>query len=301
MNRITKHQFHAMLLIPDAFLLLCIQGSLSLMTVIGIAAGAVVQAAVVIPFVLMFRDREELPKWAMSVVGAYVIFCGGLLMNRLRISLQALYIPYETGGEISGGVVTWLILGLVALVCIYMSSAGIKALSRASVIAIAVGALYLVILAVSAAAKSDLTNIARTWETDGFRGAFADSFLLTGGLGGAMALIGITKGEPIRDLSEYLLIRVIMSTVVITAAILVEGGISAITDFPVITAAQLSQPFQSQRIDSLLLMIFAVFAVFSIAVQSAAAAYLIRKIVPEFKKYRSIAAIALISAVSLII
>ena len=195
-----------MLLIPDAFLLLCIQGSLSLMTVIGIAAGAVVQAAVVIPFMLMFRGREELPKWAMSVVGAYVIFCGGLLMNRLRISLQALYIPYETGGEISGGVVTWLILGLVALVCIYMSSAGIKALSRASVIAIAVGALYLAILAVSAAAKSDLTNIARTWETDGFRGAFADSFLLTGGLGGAMALIGITKGEPIRDLSEYLLI-----------------------------------------------------------------------------------------------
>lgn len=116
-----------------------------------------------------------------------------------------------------------------------------------------------------------------------------------------MALIGITKGEPIRDLTEYLLIRVIMSAVVITAAILVEGGISAITDFPVITAAQLSQPFQSQRIDSLLLMIFAVFAVFSIAVQSAAAAYLIRKIVPEFKKYRSIAAIALISAVSLII
>ena len=291
MNRITKHQFHAMLLIPDAFLLLCIQGSLSLMTVIGIAAGAVVQAAVVIPFMLMFRDREEPPKWAMSVVGAYVIFCGGLLMNRLRISLQALYIPYETGGEISGGVVTWLILGLVALVCIYMSSAGIKALSRASVIAIAVGALYLVILSVSAAAKSDFTNIARTWETDGFWGAFADSFLLTGGLGGAMALIGITKGEPIRDLTEYLLIRVIMSTVVITAAILVEGGISAITDFPVITAAQLS----------LLLMIFAVFSVFSIAVQSAAAAYLIRKIVPEFKKYRSIAAIALISAVSLII
>ena len=62
MNRITKHQFHAMLLIPDAFLLLCIQGSLSLMTVIGIAAGAVVQAAVVIPFMLMFRDREEPPK-----------------------------------------------------------------------------------------------------------------------------------------------------------------------------------------------------------------------------------------------
>lgn len=283
-----------MLLIPDTFLLLCFQGRLTLMTLTGIAAGIAAQAAVFLPLAALCEKREHLPKRAMLIVLAYVIFSGGLLMNRSHTASHILYIPFENTNE-------FIILPLIIIVCLYMSSTGIKALARASVIAATFGALYLFILSVSAAVHSDYINLKRAWEASGFMSAFMQSFLLTGGLGAAFALFGITKGKAVKLLSEYFTARLILSGVIITSAILVSGGISSITDFPVITAAQLSQPFSSQRIDSLLLIVFSVFAVFSIAFQSVTAAYLIRQIFPKFRRFRSIAAILLITAVSFIV
>lgn len=294
MNRITKPQLWAMLLIPDSFLLICFQGKLNIMTLIGIAAGIAAQAAVLLPLAVLCEKKEHFPKWIMLIVLIYIIFSGGLLMNRSHTASHVLYIPFENTNE-------FIILALIALVCLYMSSTGIKALARASVIAAFVGVLYLVILSASAVLKSDYTNIERAWETSGFMSAFVQSFFLTGGLGTAIALFGITRGKAVSSLSGYFIARVIISAVIIFSSILTAGGISAITDFPVITAAQISQPFSSQRIDSLLLIIFSVFAVFSIAVQSAAAAYLIRQIFPKFRRFRSIAAIAAIAAVSFMI
>lgn len=294
MNRITKLQLWAMLLIPDAFLLLCFQGKLNVMTLIGIAAGIAVQAVILLPISVLCGKKEHLPKLAMLVVLIYIIFSGGLLMSRSHTASHILYIPFENTNE-------FIILTLIALVCLYMSSTGIKALARASVIAAAVGALYLIILSVSAVIKSDYANIARAWETSGFASAFIQSFLLTGGLGTAFVLFGITKGKAVNSLSGYFIARLLISAIIILSSILTAGGISAITDFPVITAAQLAQPFSSQRIDSLLLIVFSVFAVFSIAVQSVTAAYLIRQIFPKFRRFRSIAAIAAIAAVSFMV
>ena len=46
-----------------------------------------------------------------------------------------------------------------------------------------------------------------------------------------------------------------LTAVVLLTALSVAGGIVTVTDFPVITAAQLSQPFEAQRIDSLFLVV----------------------------------------------
>ena len=74
---------------------------------------------------------------------------------------------------------------------------------------------------------------------------------------------------------------------------LVTGGIMEIADFPAVRAAQLTQPFPSQRIDSLFLIVFAVYAVFSIAVQSAAGACLAGKLFPSFRRFRCLTVLAL--------
>ena len=66
----------------------------------------------------------------------------------------------------------------------------------------------------------------------------------------------------------------------------------SITDFPVVMAAQLSQPFSSQRIDSLFLLAFSVSGVFTAALQTNAAAGLLKKAFPEFRKLRNLAIIA---------
>ena len=64
-----------------------------------------------------------------------------------------------------------------------------------------------------------------------------------------------------------------------------------VTDFPVITAAQLTQPFEAQRIDSLFLVVFSVFAVFSAALQVMTGAFLLERIFPSFRHWKSTAVI----------
>ena len=65
----------------------------------------------------------------------------------------------------------------------------------------------------------------------------------------------------------------------------------SVSDFPVITAAQLSQPFDAQRIDSLFLVVFAVFAVYSVTLQVMTGAHLLKKLFPHFEHWRSTAVI----------
>ncbi len=291
MNKITKYQLCAMLLIPDAFMLLCIHGELSVMRIAAVTVGILIQAVMALPIAVYFSKGGELSEWASVLFLIYVIFCGGMLVSRFIEAAGALYIPYENSDGLWGSI---LIFGLAALVCLYMSSSGIKALARASVIAAAVGALYLIVLAVSAVTGANYENLARAGESRSFIGDLAASFPLGGGLGGLIVLSGLTEEKPLKSVLGYFAARAVMSAAVLVSAILVEGSISSISDFPVITAAQLSQPFSSQRIDSLLLIIFAVFAVFSIAIQSAAASYLMQELFPKSAKLCSAAAIALI-------
>jgi hypothetical protein len=101
-----------------------------------------------------------------------------------------------------------------------------------------------------------------------------------------------TKGEPLAGTGVYFAAKGVISAVEILTAALVTGGIMPLVTCPVITAAQLSQPFPTQRIDALFLMIFAIFAVFALAVQTVAAAGALGRLVPQFTRLRSAAVTA---------
>ena len=74
-----------------------------------------------------------------------------------------------------------------------------------------------------------------------------------------------------------------------------------LTEFPVMTAAQLSQPFEAQRIDSLFLVVFSVFAVFAAALQIMTGARLLQQIFPRFGRWKSTAVTAFVLASAFII
>ena len=117
-------------------------------------------------------------------------------------------------------------------------------------------------------------------------------FFLSGSLGSLAVFLDYTKGSPLKNTIYYFTGKIILTVTVTLSSILVAGGIMKITEFPIVTAAQLSQPFSVQRIDSLFLIIFAVFAVFSIAVQSIASTELLRKIFPDFRHLRTTCVLA---------
>lgn len=293
MDKITKNQLAAMLLITDAFTLFCFRGHICLITAIGFMCGTVLQFIMSLPLIKLCKDGNSLEnsgKFVQSIYLIYLLLWGGLLFSMLWNASDVIYIPYENSNGIWGKL---LVAGLIAVVCLYSSSTGIKAVSRSAVIASAIGVICLLIVAVSASFGSDWGNLLKNEDSDGLFTEISRGFVLSGGLGSFAVLLSFTKGNTFKNALYYFTGKIILTAVVTVSSILVAGGIMKITEFPVVTAAQLSQPFPVQRIDSLFLIIFAVFAVFSIAVQSLTAAGLLMKIFPEFKRFRTTSVLVL--------
>lgn len=287
MSRISRGQFAALLLITDAFALFCLMGRVSLMTVIGFAAATVLQAIMAVPAVKFYKNGGTLKnsgKAAELFYLIYLILWGGLLFVMLWNAAEIIYIPYDNFGIVPEKL---LISGLIAVTCLYASSPGLKSLSRAGFIAAALGTLCIAIVVISALFGAEWGNLAESGNINDFFKELSRGFVLSGGLGSFVVLLGFTKGDIVKNMRFYFTGKLILLTAVTTAAVLVAGGIMKITDFPIVTAAQLSQPFSSQRIDSLFLIIFVILAVFAISVQTVSASYLLERVAPSVKRFRS--------------
>lgn len=287
MSRISRGQFAALLLITDAFTLFCLMGSVSLMTVIGFAAAVILQFIMAIPAVRFYTSGGTLKNSGKAAEWFYLIYLilwGGLLFVMLWNASEVIYIPYDNFGIIPGKL---LISGLIAVTCLYASSPGLRSLSRAGFIAAALGALCIAIVVISAFSDAKWENFAESAYMSGFFGELSRGFVLSGGLGSFAVLLGFTKGDVAENVRFYFIVKLILLTAVTSAAVLVAGGIMEIAEFPIITAAQLSQPFSSQRIDALFLIIFVILAVFAISVQTVSASYLLERVVPSAKRFRS--------------
>lgn len=287
-----------MLLITDTFALFCFRGQISVITIAGFLCGIVIQFIMSLPLIKLYSSGgsvEKFGKIVQSVYLVYLLLWGGMLFSMLWKASDVIYIPYENSNGIWGKL---MVAGMIALVCLYSSSTGIKAVSRSAVIAAAAGVISLLIVAVSAGFGSDWNNIVTTRTPDSFWTEILRGFFLSGGLGSFAVFLSFTKGNILKNALYYFAGKIILTVTVTLSAILVAGGIMKITEFPVVTAAQLSQPFPVQRIDSLFLIIFAVFAVFSIAVQSLASTELLIRIFPDFKHLRTTSVMAVMICAS---
>lgn len=297
MNRLSGGQFAALLLITDAFALFCLMGNVSLITSAAFLAGIVLQYLLALPSAYFYKNGGSLknsPKPFVWFYLIYILFWGGLLFVMLWNASAAITIPTESISFIPEKL---LISGLIAVTCLYASSPGEKSLSRAAVISTALGAVCIAIVVISAVPRFRIEYLKDLSHSDGFFEELSRGFVLSGGLGSFIVLLGFTKNSPIKSMTGYFIAKAVLFTAVTVAAAATAGGIMEITDFPVITAAQLSQPFSSQRIDSLFLIIFVVLAVFAIAVQAVTASYLLSELFPTFKRFRSsVALIVMIGA-----
>lgn len=292
MNRLSGGQFASLLLITDAFTLLCLMGNVSVITAAGLLTGVIVQFLLALPAAYFYKNGGTLkssPKPFIWFYLIYILLWGGLLFVMLWNAAEAISIPAENVPFIPEKM---LIAGLIAVTCLYASSPGEKALSRAAVIAAALGAVCIVLVIVSAIPEIKMEYLMDYAYADGFFAELSRGFVLSGGLGSYIVLLGFTKGSCVRYTLGYFAGKAALYTAVPLAVSAVAGGIMEIAHFPVITAAELSQPFSSQRIDSLFLIIFVILAVFAISVQTVTASYLLSEIFPSFTRFRSTFALA---------
>lgn len=293
MNKISYGQFASLLLITDAFALLCLYGNISVLTTAGFLTGIIIQTIMAIPVIKFYNSGGALKNCRKVVCWFYLIYLllwGGILFSMLWNAAEIIYIPFENIGFVSEKL---LISGLIAVSCLYVSSPGIKAMSRAGTIVAVLGVLCLLIFLVSAVPNAKFEYLTDLWNSNGFFDEFIRGFSISGSLGSFVVLLEFVNGSKTKSSIMYFSGKAILYTVVTIAATSVAGGIMTITNFPIVSAAELSQPFSVQRIDSLFLMIFVILAVFSIAVQVIAASYLFRLIFTSFSILRSTCSLVL--------
>ena len=283
-NKITTFQLCSLMLINDIFAIFCLCGGISAATAAGFGIGSVLQLIISVPLICMYKKRGTLSdcgKIAKIILLGGIILWGAMLFSMLMKAGNLVFIPFEEVGK-WGGIIT---TALIAVVCLYIASSGIKAMARSAVIAAALGAVCLGAVAVSAVIHSDLENI-KSAESTGFFHELSKGFTLSGGLAGFTVLLGFVKDNVPCTVVGYFIAKGIISSFVVITGVFVCGGIMEIADFPIVWAAQLTQPFSVQRIDSLFLIVFTVFAVYSIAIQASAAEYLVGEIFPFVRQYR---------------
>lgn len=301
MNRLTDSQLLALLLVTDAFALICFMGDLSVISVAGFVLGAVFRYLLYLPIAEFYKNGGTLKsssaavKWFCLI---YIILWGGLLFVMLWNASEAITIPAEGLFFIPEKLI---IAALIAITCLYVSSPGEKALSRATVIASALGAICISVVILSAVPRFRIEYLEDTPQGSGILSGLLTGFVIGGGSGTLTVLLGFTKSGTKRLIRRYYTAQLILLTVVSLTVIMVTGGIESVTEFPVITAVTLSQPFSTQRIDALFLIIFVIFAVFSISVHTVTASYLLSSLYPDFRKFRSsFVLIAIIAAAFLL-
>lgn len=273
MNRINVRQFAAMLLIGDVFSLLCLGGEVTVITAAGFTGAAAIELLLLLPFALYYRSGRRPGRLAGALLLVFTaLWIFGIFRMLWRIS-DVIYVPSENGGGIYGKAA---VTGLIVLVCAYSVSAGVKALGRASMIAASLGALCILIVTLYSLRHHDWESLSRTGRDLSAEGELLRGLRAGGGIAGAAVLLGMTSGDHVRNVCVYAALKAVVTAAVLITSILILGGIMPMAEYPVLMAVQLSQPFPSQRIDALFLTAFSVYAVFTAAVQSAAAAYLIK-------------------------
>lgn len=292
MNKISVAQLSALLLSCDVFVLVCLTSSITLTTLLGFSIGTAIQLIIAVPALFCLSRGEKISfsianRWIFLI---YSIIWGGLIFIRIWQTSEVIYIP--PNNIFSEKLV---ITALVGLVCLYISSTGLKPLARSAVIVGGFGVICLVVIILGALSKAEISHI--TPKDASLEDEIFTGLAMSGNIGTFILLAENINYKKIKTTALYFLFRALLIALIGFISILVAGKIN--TRFPVIMAVQLSQPIKSQRIDSVFILIFVVLAIISLALQAIVSAELLKKIFPKFLRYRTTVSLLLMTLAGL--
>ena len=300
MKRINERSFTALILIADAFPLLCIRGSISLLTVLGVLTGMAAQTVIALPLAGLYSSGGTIRSGGRLVQTVYLLIAtvwGALLFDMLWRTSGAVYIPHEGSGEYG----KLLIAGCIGAVCLYIAVSGLSGLARAGAVTAVIGGALLLELVICGVMQGDMQRITELRSTGGLAEEIYRGIALGGGSGCLPVLLGSVRGAPLRSLLRTFMSRALFAVIFLLSAELLAAPVMAISDFPAVMAAQLSQPFPSQRIDALFMIVFSCIAVYSIAVQTVTAALIAGELIPSCKRYAPAVILLLMTAGAVIL
>ncbi len=297
MNNINAKQLFSILIAVRMFSIICSADPSNAAQMTGAALSLLFQILAAIPMLLLYKGGFSLKKdilmgkFGKILYIIFFIFWGAISFSNMWEVTKSVYFP------IKSSFIGSLIL---AAVCVYTASLGIKALSRASGFMLGLIGFSLLVMLLGAYPKADLSNFSPDADFAGVIKSAAKDFCRSGELVMMFILLEFLPSGRRKSVTAFFTGKIILTEVVAVIEITVLGKIMGISDFPFFSAGAFSQPFSIQRADSLYMILFTMLCIMTITIQIALSALMIKELLPEFK-YRTLFSTVLMLAASSII
>lgn len=289
MNKITTGQLTTSLLLSQAFMLMCFSAPVSTEYLIGAVIAFAVQAVLCIPVIMLYRKGFSFEDYCKSghrfvpcSLALYFILRGGVSFLLVWNCSEQLSLPF------SEPLVTAVLIGAV---CLYTSSLGISAFSRASGMVFGIMLLTLVILIAGAWQMADLAEISFAGESSVLYSSLrilsvSDTLPLF------FVLMSFTGGKSTAKSLSFLPLGFLLTEIIFFLCISIPGDITNNAPYPYFMLTAVSQPLSEQRADSLYLILFVMLCVIRLTLLTVLSAHLMRMVFRR-AKYLSITALVL--------
>lgn len=295
MSKIKSSQLFGILISIRMFSIICSADSSNAEQMTGAALSIFFQFLVAIPMMLLYNDESFSLKKHMLMgsfgKSLYVIFFilwGAFSFSSLWEVTKSVYFPINS--SFAGSLI-------LAAVCVYTASLGIRAVSRVSGFMMGLIVFSLFIMILGAYPKAELANFTPDAHFSGIIKSAIKDFCRSGELVMMFILLEFVPENKRKGINCFFAGKFILTEAVAIIEITVLGKIMNLSDFPFFSAGAFSQPLSIQRADSLYMILFTMLCVMTVTLQIVLSTVILDELLPKLK-YKSLLSAVLMLIVS---
>ena len=285
----------SVLICVRTFLIICSPEASDAAHMAGAALSLIFQYLCAVPMLILYKDKNFslkkdmlFGKFGCMLYALFFIILGSESFSMLWEVTKSVHFPIDS--SLTGALI-------LAAVCVYTASFGIKAVSRASWILAALTAVSLAVMITGAVPKMDLSNFSPSADTkDIIRYALRD-LAQSGELVMLFVLMQFSDKQRSKSTLAFFAGKLILTESISLIEITVLGKVMSISDIPFFTAGAFSQPLSIQRADPLYMLLFTMLCVFTATLQIVLSVMFIKELLPKLK-YKTLAAAVLMLGIS---
>lgn len=296
MNRISHSQLFAVLIGIRMFSIICSIHPSDAGQMAGAAISILLQLAAVLPMLALYRQKNFSLKKEMlfGKFGKFLYFLFFILWGSVSFSnlwgvTKSVYFPIDS--SLAGAII-------LAAVCIYTASMGIKSFNRYATIMLGLIIFSLFVMILGAYPKAELSNFAPNADFKEITESVIREFCSSGELVMMFVLLEFVPEPRSKSITAFFTGKFILTELIAVIEITVLGRIMELSDYPFFSAGAYSQPFSIQRADSLYMILFTMLCVMTVTLQIVLCSMLIKEIFPDLKYNTLLSTVLMLGASS---
>lgn len=296
MNKISCSQLTTALLLSSAFMLMCLSTPVGIEYMAGTAISFAIQFLLCIPIIILYRKGFSLSAYCSDrhyfipcLFVLYFILRGGMSFILVWNGSEELSLPF------SAPLITAVLIGIV---CFYAASLGLSAFVRASTIVSGILAVTIVVLLIGAIKRIDVMELSQSTDIT-VAGSIIQNLSLADTLPVFFVLMNFTNNSKPYKTLMFLPTGFVLWEIVLFLCITVLGSLLSTAKYPFFLLTSVSQPFSSQRADSLYLILFVLLCILRITLFTVLAAHLLGMVFPKLK-FRSVITLLLMIGAAIV-